>query len=62
VSEQQATPGTSIPRQDNPNSEQGKTIDIEKLAEKVYQLMCEEARMDRARRQKRPSERRGYGN
>jgi hypothetical protein len=24
-------------------------IDIEQLAEKVYQLMCEEIRMDRAR-------------
>ena len=31
------------------SSASGSAIDIEKLAEKVYKLMCDDARLDRAR-------------
>ena len=53
MSDQQATPTTNIPTQGQVGSGQGKAIDIEKLAEKVYQLMRADARLGRARGQTR---------
>lgn len=51
MSEQQATPGTVPPRQEQTSSEHNAAIDIEKLAEKVYQLMLADVRLARARGQ-----------
>lgn len=56
MNKQQATSGTGTPPQGQTSSKQG-NIDIEKLAEKVYQLMRTEARLTRARGQMRPKER-----
>lgn len=53
MSDQQTTPTTNIPTQGQSGSGQGKAINIEKLAEKVYQLMRAEARLGRARGQTR---------
>lgn len=52
--EQQTTPGTGSSRQGQSESGQG-TIALERLAEKVYQLMKADARLSRARGQKRPT-------
>lgn len=53
MSDQQATSTTGISAQEQAGSGQSKAIDIEKLAEKVYQLMRAEARLGRARGQTR---------
>ena len=53
MSDQQAELVIGISAQGQGGSGQGKAINIEKLAEKVYQLMRAEARLGRARGQTR---------
>jgi hypothetical protein len=60
MNEQQATPGTGASRQRQTGSGQG-ALDIEKLAEKVYQLMRTDARVCRARGQRQRQRETGHG-
>jgi hypothetical protein len=54
MNNQQETPTTDMSTQGQVGPDQGnKAINIEKLAEKVYQLMRAEARLGRARGQTR---------
>lgn len=53
MSEQQATSSSEAPRPGQASSGQNTAIDLEKLAEKVYQLMRADARLTAARGQKR---------
>jgi hypothetical protein len=60
MNEQQATPSTGASRQGQTGSGQG-ALDIEKLAEKVYQLMRTDGRVCRTRGQRRRQKEAGNG-
>lgn len=53
MSEQHEKPATSVPQQVPVGSGQASAIDIEKLTEKVYQLLRADARLSQARGQMR---------
>ncbi len=57
MSEQHEKPATGAPRQGPAGSEQVPAIDIEKLTEKVYQLLRADVRLSQARGQTRPRRR-----
>lgn len=57
MSEQHEKPATGAPQQGPVGSGQAPSIDIEKLTEKVYQLLRADVRLSQARGQTRPRRR-----